>query len=530
MSGERAFDRQVMAVGLLAAMVSFTALLYFLQRDLILIYGDAEGHINIARRIFDSRTPGLLQIGTVWLPLPHLLILPFVVNDRLWITAVGGSIPSMIAFMFSAMGMFRLIRSLVGSESLVALVAPWLAVLLFAGNPNLIYLQTTAMTEPLYLALFIWSVVYLRAFTVASQEGDSAASERALLRSGLLFAAAMLTRYDAWFLAGLVSVVLFILASRGRLAWKTLLRFLIPVGTAAFLWLGYNAAVYKNPIEFATGPLSAKAIERRIVQPPHPGTNDPIGAALYFGKAVQLNLAAGWTAKLWLLAALVGSALAMYSRKWIVLLLWLPWLFYTLSIAYSGVPIYVPPWWPFGKYNVRYGLELLPAVAGGCALALSYIEKKFAALAPAAAGIACVVAVAAQIAVWRSEPICLGEALLNMRARYGLETALARQLQFLPRDATILMSLRDYPGAVERAGIPLKRLIFDENHRPWVRPRDPEGLWERALETPEAYADYAIGFPDVYGVDAVEQMARERGLRPVLIIHSTQTARIYRLR
>ena len=113
---------------------------------------------------------------------------------------------------------------------------------------------------------------------------------------------------------------------------------------------------------------------------------------------------------------------------------------------------------------------------------------------------------------------------------HGLETALARQLQFLPSDATILMSLRDYPGAVERAGIPLKRLIFDENHRPWVRPRDPEGLWERALADPSAFADFAIGFPDVYGVDAVEQVAQERGLKPVLIIHSTQTARIYRLR
>jgi hypothetical protein len=530
MSSARGFDRQVMAVGLLAAMVSFTALLDFLQRDLILIYGDAEGHINIARRIFDSRTPGLLQIGTVWLPLPHLLILPFVVNLRLWSSAVGGSIPSMIAYIFGAMGIFRLVRGLAGVAGLAARVAPWLAVLLFAGNPNLIYLQTTAMTEPLYLALFVWAVVYLSEFVGATAEGKRREGNRALIRSGVLFAAGMLTRYDAWFMAALVAAVLLVLAWRGRVERRPIAVFVALIAGVAIFWFGYNALVYGSPLEFLTGPLSAKAIEHRIVQPPHPGTNNLAGATLYFIKAVQLNLAAGWTAKLWLLAGLAGSAAACWRKQWVVLVLWLPCVFYSLSVAYAGVPIYVPTWWPFGKYNVRYGLQLLPAVAVGCSVALAWVEKKAANLAPAIAGVAVVLALGAQLAVWRSEPICLGEALLNMRARYGLETALARQLQFLPSDATILMSLRDYPGAVERAGIPLKRLIFDDNHRPWVRPRDPQGLWEQALEKPEAFADFAIGFPDIYGVDPVEQMAQARGLKPVMIIHSTQSARIYRLR
>jgi len=49
-----------------------------------LYYGDAEAHLNIARRIADSRRPGYDQIGTVWLPLPHLLMLALVRNDNLW--------------------------------------------------------------------------------------------------------------------------------------------------------------------------------------------------------------------------------------------------------------------------------------------------------------------------------------------------------------------------------------------------------------------------------------------------------------
>ena len=42
--------------------------------------------------------------------------------------------------------------------------AAWLAAIIYATNPNLIYLQATAMTEALYLALFIWAMVYFNEF------------------------------------------------------------------------------------------------------------------------------------------------------------------------------------------------------------------------------------------------------------------------------------------------------------------------------------------------------------------------------
>ena len=55
--------------------------LFFYRHGDVLLYGDAVAHINIARRVFDSKTPGLLQLGTVWLPLPHLLIMPFILVE-----------------------------------------------------------------------------------------------------------------------------------------------------------------------------------------------------------------------------------------------------------------------------------------------------------------------------------------------------------------------------------------------------------------------------------------------------------------
>src|SRR5215831_9351819 len=97
-------------VAQLATAISIISFFYYLQHGDLLLYGDAVAHINIARRVFDSRTPGLLQLGTVWLPLPHLLMIPFLLSNGLWQSGAGGSIPSLIAFVFSTVGVFRLVR------------------------------------------------------------------------------------------------------------------------------------------------------------------------------------------------------------------------------------------------------------------------------------------------------------------------------------------------------------------------------------------------------------------------------------
>ena len=94
----------------LAIFVSVFSFLFYFRNGDVLLYGDAVAHINIARRVFDSRTPGLLQLGTVWLPLPHLLIMPFIVSKQMWQSGAGGSIPSMAAFVFGVLGIFRLVR------------------------------------------------------------------------------------------------------------------------------------------------------------------------------------------------------------------------------------------------------------------------------------------------------------------------------------------------------------------------------------------------------------------------------------
>src|ERR1700680_4027586 len=111
------WDRETALVAQFAACVSFISFVYYFQHGGLLLYGDAVAHINIARRVFDSRTPGLLQLGTVWLPLPHLLMIPFLLSSWMWRTGVGGSIPSMVSYVLGTVGIFRLVRSALTVDS-----------------------------------------------------------------------------------------------------------------------------------------------------------------------------------------------------------------------------------------------------------------------------------------------------------------------------------------------------------------------------------------------------------------------------
>src|SRR5437667_7569512 len=122
-----------------ASIISFW---YFFQTHQIVLYGDTYAHMLITRRVLDNATPGLAQLGGVWLPLPHLMMLPFIWNDYLWRTGLAGSIPSMACYMIATVYLFLAARRLTKDSR-----ASFVGTLLFVLNPNVLYLQTTALSE-----------------------------------------------------------------------------------------------------------------------------------------------------------------------------------------------------------------------------------------------------------------------------------------------------------------------------------------------------------------------------------------------
>jgi hypothetical protein len=523
-----------LVVALLAAGASLAALLYFFLQDSLLLYGDAVAHLHIARRVIDGRYPGPFELGTVWLPLPHILILPFVTVDWVYRTGIAGAVVSMASYVFGTVGIFRLVRGAVAPESAGSRVAPWLAAAVFALNPNLLYLQTTAMTEPLYLALFVWTVVFLSEFARQASEGDARAG-RSLERAAITLSAAMLTRYDAWFLAAACGpIAMWVMWTQRRGASPALKRsfrnFLLLTALAPALWLAWNFGEYGRPLEFATGPYSARAIEQRSAHgghPFHPGEGSLRVAALYFSKAAQLNLGPGKTAQMLVLAAALGALFSLKRKRGATaLLLWVPLPFYALAVAYAATPIFVPVWWPFSYYNVRYGIELLPAVAVGVGLLRQNFSGRWVHVV---GGGIILLAVVSYAGSWRAVPVSLREAQVNAATRVAFETKLAAELRKLPPDSTLLMYCGNHPGALQQAGIPLRRVIHEGSRAI----ADGEyGEWERALENPGAYADYVVAMAgDPVGVSAARNLRQlekvaeiESPGQPRAVIYKTKAA------
>jgi hypothetical protein len=546
------------------ALVSLFSFFYYFRHSDLLLYGDAVAHINIARRVFDSETPGLLQLGTVWLPLPHLLTIPFIWSNAMWQNGTGGSIPSMIAYVFGVVGIFRLVHGMLQADlqgkpgtNPVAAAGAWAAAFAYGANPNLIYMQATAMTESLYLALFIWVVVYFAEFIRALKKNDRRKNEAAdgresspgganqlspalqrgagLTRCAWCLAGAELTRYDGWFLAGVMGAAVAVIALRrweDRTARRAAAKFLFGISVVPVLWLAYNGVVYGNALDFANGPYSAKAIEQRVGAP-NPALHHAGVAAIYFLKSAQLNMANGNWGRFWLAAALVALIIAAWklrAQSASLLLLWVPLVFYSFSIAYGSVPLHVYTWWPFATFNQRYGLQLLPmfAVSTGVLAASVFLLAAGGRHVWKMVAVILALVVGSYVSVWKAGPQCLVEARRNWVIRSPLNSEVQRVVARLPKNSRFLMDLSEHVGIMEQAGIPLRQVVNNENHRMWKRPSDPEGLWERTLADPPRYVDFVIAFDG----DAVDQGANRTNLTELIEIHATGQphARIYAAR
>ena len=80
--------------------------------------------------------------------------MPFVAVYSWWANGIAGTIPSALAYLAGCCGIYRLARHWISPYAAAVTLT------FFALNPNLLYLQTTAMTEPLFLCELIWAVVW----------------------------------------------------------------------------------------------------------------------------------------------------------------------------------------------------------------------------------------------------------------------------------------------------------------------------------------------------------------------------------
>ncbi len=422
-----------------AAAVMAAAVVFFYRTGATLYYGDAEAHLDIARRIVDSRTPGWSQVGTTWLPLPHLLMIPLVRNDWLWQTGLAGGITSGACMTVAATFLFAAIQRLFASAT-----AAMAGAAVFLLNPNTLYLGSIPMTESVFLAA-LCGLLY---FTVRFRETRGWG---ALMGASVAALAGTLTRYEAWFLLPFIAI--YIWASAPEKRWAAALVFCMVAGAGPALWLAHNRWYFGDPLYFYRGPYSALEIQGKS---PYPGRGNWRVAAQYFFAAGEL--VAGWPA---LVIGAAGVLAALASRAiWPLFLLALPPVFYVWAIHSSGVPLFVPTLWPNTWYNTRYALAFLPLIAIGAG-ALARFAK------PAALAVV-ILAFSPFLIHFRRPPITWVESEVNSRARRDWTSQAANYLRASagPHE-TFITSFGDLTGIYRTLGVPLRDTLTGDNGVVW---------------------------------------------------------------
>jgi hypothetical protein len=197
-------DRIPVFISLAALIVGAVAAFHYSAVQLALAHYDARAHLVVARRVIDSLTPGWQQVGAVWLPLPHLLNMLPVQIDALYRTGASAIALSVLSMSTAIWAISDVIRRTTGSAAGASAAS---ALLLL--NPNVLYLQSTPMTEPLLFATVMVSI----ALTVRWLESG----EQSPRAPGSALAAACLTRYEGWpVAAAIVCLTAVISIRRGR--------------------------------------------------------------------------------------------------------------------------------------------------------------------------------------------------------------------------------------------------------------------------------------------------------------------------
>jgi hypothetical protein len=488
-------------VTLALALLSAAAVLFVHHRGWTLYYGDADAHLMIARRIIDSQNPGFEQIGSGWLPLPHLIMLPFVRVDAWWRNGLAGAIPAAACFVIGASFFFAAVRRIFDSAA-----AAVTATAVFALNPNILYLQSIPMTEMVFFASLA-AVLYFSVRFGKTQGWLCAAG------AGVAACAGTLTRYEGWFVLPFVAGYFLFAARRQR--WRPTVLFCALAATGPLAWFAHNWWMTGDALDFFLGPYSPRAIQGSAT---YPGMHDWRLAWLQFRTAVELCAGPGLVA-----AGLIGMVACLLRRAfWPLALLALPAVFYVASVHSGSTPIFVPTLYPHSYYNARYGTAALPLLALGAAGLVALIPPR---MQTAAAGVVILVGLASWLIHGKPSnwPVWQEASVNDAERRERIREAAAYLAPRYVRGTGIVTSFYPLTSVLREMGLPLREALMGDNGLPWLA----------AVQRPEFFLtqQWAI----VEGGDRVQSAVDRLGrfgarytLETRIIVGKQQVLEIYR--
>ena len=344
----------------IACIASIVACWYSFQQQDILLYSDAYSHLRVARSVLDGSGLSIAQLGGVWLPLPHLLMLPFIWNDYLWQTGLAGSIPSMLCYLISALYLYLAARALTQDGR-----ASCIGALVFILNPNILYLQTTPLSDLVWLATLTIASYY---FIKWAQDDQP---KQLILAAASTFLAT-LASYNGWALFLVLFALILVIGlirRQSRMSIEgNLIIFGVFGGLGIGLWLLWNTVIFGNPLYFLHVSSSSQAYQTALLQAHKLATYHDLWQSLRYYTLDTLDIMGPILCILAALSILVFVARRRPIAETLAALAFLvPFVFYIVSL-YTGqailfIPEAVSATAPQHLYNARFGAAMVAPAA-----------------------------------------------------------------------------------------------------------------------------------------------------------------------
>ncbi len=377
----KTIDKNIKILIILALLVSVASFAYcYNLAQLNLKYGDSLSRLNISRKIVDNLTPGFAQLGNIWLPLPQILMLPFVWSERLWHTGLAGYLMSGAAYVGIIVFLYKLSLLLFNSTR-----AGFIAAIVGLLNPNLIYFQTTAMSEIIFIFTLVGSAYFIAKWIKTKAIYD-------LLLGALFVSCTTLIRYEGYFVLLIsIALVIYVAYLKGKklaTVEGTAIIFTTLAATGVMAWLLYCGLIFNDPFYWKkiysgeNSIISTDIVSKKIRtdQNAVKAQEGDIIKSLYdYGSATaQMNgiilTSATCLCSLGFLVYLIRRKAYIHKPELLVIvLLTAPLLFVVMTLYKGNIPLYLPALSLKAllnrdtslqyEYNIRYGLLMFPLVA-----------------------------------------------------------------------------------------------------------------------------------------------------------------------
>lgn len=450
------------------AALSIASYSYFAKHQVTLAYNDARSHLDIGRRVVEGLKPGLAQLGSVWLPLPHILMVPTIWNDFMWHSGLSGSIQSMVSFVATVL----LIR-LILQKIKVGPLGQAVGMAVFALNLNILYLQSTAMTELLLIGTMTAGVYFLLEYYMSE-------SMLSLVKASFWIMLSTLIRYDGWFLCfyGLILVVLQpVLQKKWSKGEGVFFLYNTLAGFGIFLWLLWNTAIFKDPLFFAFGPYSAHAQQEQIESAGQLITKGNLAISLKtYWYAMAYN-SGTFILVLGLVAGLLMLADSKIDRSSRIALtaLWAPMWFNILALFLGHSVLFVQGINGDTWFNVRYGVMMVPSLA----IFIGYLVHRFKALSYFLL-VAIVLAYIFQFTSFDS--VTIDDGLVGSSQKNVSEVSSWLRDHAGNGNEFILISAASHDAIIFSSQLPMSRFIHEGTGK----------YWESATSTPDRWAKWIV--------------------------------------